>query len=52
MNDPIRHRATASDDTLPSGLDLDFDAIDEAGDELLDRCLFQIRASLTDFRNL
>ncbi len=52
MNDPIRDRDAIEDNTLPLGLDLDFDALDEAGDELLDRRLFEIRHALSDFRNL
>ncbi len=52
MNDSIRDREAIDDDALPPGLDLDFDAIDEAGDELLDRRLFEIREALADFRNL
>jgi hypothetical protein len=52
VKDPTSNHSTATDDTLPPRLDLDFEAIDEGGDEFLDRELFQIRESLADFRNL
>jgi hypothetical protein len=51
MNDPIRDRDNAIDDSLPPGVDLDFDAIDEAGDDVISRHVFEIRELLADFRN-
>ena len=52
MNDPIRDRGTANDDSPAQAFDLDFDAIDDGADDFLDRQVFEIRESLSDFRNL
>lgn len=51
MNDPINHD-TLSTGRRPHGdIDFDFDGFDPAEDDYLDRCLFEIRESLTDHRN-
>jgi hypothetical protein len=52
MNDPINHD-TLSAGKIPQGeLDPTFDAFDAAEDDYLDRCLFEIRESLTDYRSV
>jgi hypothetical protein len=48
MNDPINFR-TLSAGNMP--LDEIDPAFDPAEDDYLDRCLFEIRESLTDYRN-
>jgi hypothetical protein len=52
MNDPINHD-TLRTGRMPHGdIDSNFDGFDPTEDDYLDRCLFEIRESLTDYRSV
>jgi hypothetical protein len=51
MNDPINPNALSAGKLPSRDIDPAFDAFDPAEDDYLDRCLFEIRESLTDFRS-
>jgi hypothetical protein len=48
MNDPINHDTLSTGRMALDDIDPDFDPAD---DDYLDRCLFEIRESLTDYHS-
>jgi hypothetical protein len=52
MNDLINHRILSTGKMPLDDIGTAFDGFNPAEDDYLDRCLFEIRESLTDYRSV